>query len=156
MTETLRDLMARHHGPGRVAWIGLRPVRRAPMEIVDAATLGPDGLAGDHHPRPGKRAVTLIQGEHLAVISALCGTEATPELLRRNIVVTGINLAALKGRDVTIGAARIALIGPCAPCSRMEAALGPGGYSAMRHHGGWCAEAVFRGVIRVGDAVVPL
>ncbi|UWQ21441.1 MOSC domain-containing protein [Jannaschia sp. W003] len=147
--------MARHHRDGQVAWIGLRPARRAPVRAVEAAEVGPAGLEGDRHPSPGKRAVTLIQAEHLAVISALCGTEATYPLLRRNLTVSGLNLAALKGREVAVGSAVLRIEGPCAPCSRMEETLGPGGYSAVRHHGGWCASVVAPGAVALGDAVVP-
>ena len=152
----LRALMARHHRDGRVVWLGLRPARRAPVEAVARAEVEASGLRGDRHPSPGKRAVTLLQAEHLPVISALCGVEATPERLRRNVVVAGLNLAALKGRAVALGGARLRITGPCAPCSRMEETLGPGGYSAVRHHGGWCAEVLEPGAVALGDAVRPL
>jgi MOSC domain-containing protein YiiM len=152
--ETLAELTERHARSGRVEWIGLRPERRVQLRAVVAAEIGYGGLAGDHG-RAGKRAVTLIQAEHLPVIAALLGRESVaPELLRRNIAVAGINLAALRGRRVTIGGALLEITGPCAPCSRMEAALGPGGYNAMRGHGGWCAEVIRPGPVALGDGVV--
>lgn len=147
--------MATHARAGRVEWIGLRAERRAAMTTVAGVQVTEAGLAGDHG-RPGKRAVTLIQAEHLPVIAALCDGEVTPAALRRNLVVSGINLAALRGRDVTVGAVTLHIAGPCAPCSRMEETLGKGGYSAVRHHGGWCAHVVTEGRIAVGDALTPV
>ena len=126
--------------------------------MVSAAEIfvGEDGLEGDHA-RPGKRAVTLIQSEHLPVIGAVMGQgPLAASLLRRNLVISDINLAALKGRQVRIGDAVLSLDVICAPCSRMEESLGKGGYSAVRGHGGWCASVVTTGQIRLGDAVVPL
>lgn len=150
----LRDLMATHTRPGCLDWVGIRSTRRAGMEALDAVEVAENGLIGDHA-RPGKRAVTLIQAEHLPVIAALCDGAVTPEALRRNLVVSGINLAALRGQEVIIGTARLLLTGPCAPCSRMEETLGRGGYSAVRHHGGWCAAVVTPGRVALSDAVVP-
>ena len=126
------------------------------MVSVDAASITTDGLEGDRS-RAGKRAVTLIQLEHLAAIGAYLGREAVmPEILRRNLVITGINLASLKGRAVEVGQAKLRLTVVCAPCSRMEEALGPGGYAAVRGHGGWCAEVLEPGSVRLGDAVTPI
>ena len=125
------------------------------MRAVAAADLTEAGLDGDHG-RAGKRALTLIQGEHLPVIAALAGRQSVlPDLLRRNLLVTGINLGALKHTDIALGGAVIRLTVPCAPCSRMEAALGPGGYNAMRGHGGWCAEVLRPGPLALGDRVGP-
>ncbi|MCV2887948.1 MOSC domain-containing protein [Ruegeria aquimaris] len=154
MTE-LKTLIAGWAQPGRVGWIGLRPERRAALVAVDAVPVGLDGLAGDHG-RPGKRAVTLVQGEHLGAIGSYLGRGAvSPFDLRRNIVVEGINLAALKDRPLRVGGAVLRLTVVCAPCSRMEETFGPGGYSAVRGHGGWCAEVLEPGLIRLGDAVRP-
>ena len=147
-------MLARFPRAGRVEWIGLRSARREKVRSVVVAEIGEDGLAGDHG-RPGKRAVTLIQSEHLPVIAALAGTEAPPELLRRNISVCGINLYALRKAEIRLGAAVLRIEGPCPPCSRMEEYLGPGGYNAVRGHGGWYASVVTGGAVRVGDEVTP-
>jgi MOSC domain-containing protein YiiM len=98
--------------------------------------------------------VTLIQFEHLAVVAALMGREAVPpELLRRNLAVAGISVLALKDRRFRIGEVLLEGTGPCEPCSRMEQNLGPGGYNAMRGHGGITARVLEGGFIRVGDVV---
>lgn len=142
--------------PGRVAWIGLRPARRTPLIAVPEAVIEAEGLRGDHA-RPGKRAVTLIQSEHLPVVAALLRRERIdPALLRRNIVISGINLQALKETDFAVGGAVLRIAAPCSPCSRMEEVLGTGGYTAMRGHGGWCCTVVQAGPIRIGDPVQPV
>lgn len=154
--EPLSELIKRAARPGRVRWIGLRPARRSDVLSVAQARITADGLDGDHG-RPGKRAVTLMQAEHLVAIGGYLGQgPVRPEALRRNLVVEGINLAALKGRQVQIGTAQLEITGICAPCSRMEEAFGPGGYSAVRGHGGWCADVVMPGVVHVGDPVTVL
>ena len=133
--------------------IWLRPDRREVPQQVAEVWITAAGLEGDHG-RAGKRAVTLIQAEHLGVIGAMLGQDAiAPDVLRRNLVVSGVNLSALKGRQIAIGGAVLELTTICAPCSRMEEALGAGGYSAMRGHGGWCAQVIAPGKIAVTDSV---
>ena len=154
---TLAELLATHAGAGRIAWIGLRPERRGPMLSVARADLTRRGFSGDHHPRANGRAVTLIQAEHLPAIAALSHRAAVaPDLLRRNVVVSGINLIALKGVPLRLGGAVIEIAHVCAPCSRMEDALGRGGHAAMRGHGGWTAAVLQEGPVAVGDTVEPL
>ena len=84
------------------------------------------------------------------------GIRSVPATLRRNLVVSGLPLVALKGRRFRIGEAVFEGTGDCDPCSRMEAALGPGGYNAMRGHGGLCARVLQGGRISLGDDVLPL
>jgi MOSC domain-containing protein YiiM len=99
--------------------------------------------------------VTLIQAEHLPVIATLTGhVSVPPEWLRRNLVVSCINLLALKDRRFRIGAVLLEGTGLCQPCSRMEEVLGPGGYNALRGHGGITARVVNGGSLCVGDRVV--
>ena len=141
---------------GRVEWIGLRPARRAPMQVVGSAELSvPLGLAGDRYSgRSGERHVTLIQRENLDAIAAHLGLERVDAAdLRRNIVTSGINLLALKGRRFRLGTALLEWTGDCHPCSRMEETLGVGGYNAVRGHGGITARVVEDGRVSLGDAV---
>lgn len=159
MEGELAELIARFPGAGRVEWIGVRPRYRGEVEAVPEVRAVTDaGLEGDHYLKAGgKRQVTLIQAEHLDVVARLLGREALrPEWLRRNVVVSGISLHALRDRRFRIGAALLEGSGTCDPCSRMEQALGRGGYNAMRGHGGITARIVEGGLIRIGDAVSPL
>jgi MOSC domain-containing protein YiiM len=156
----LARLMAAPMRPGELAWIGLRPARRAPMVVVEAAELNEaQGVVGDRYKSSttGSRQVTLIQAEDLAAIASYLGRdEVSPELLRRNLVTRGINLRALKGREFRIGGAVLKATGDCHPCSRMEETLGIGGYNAVRGHGGITAKVIAFGPVRLGDPVMPL
>ena len=158
-SSPLAALMNAQVRPGRVEWIGLRPARRADMQVVELAELDPhQGLVGDRYAgRSGNRQVTLIQRENLAAIAAHLGLEGVlPEQLRRNIVVSGLNLLALKDRPFRLGAAVLEMTGDCHPCSRMEEIFGPGGYNAVRGHGGITARVVQAGEVRQGDWLSPL
>ena len=141
---------------GRVQWIGLRPARNQFMQTVsEVRAVAGQGLEGDRYRSSGgKRQVTLIQAEHLdAMRSILDAPDLQAATLRRNIVVSGLNLLALKDKEFMVGEVRMVFTGLCHPCSKMELALGPGGYNAMRGHGGINAQILNSGVIRTGDAV---
>ena len=152
--------MTHHARLGVVEWIGLRPARREPMQVVNEVFARPGtGLDGDrYNGNPESiRQVTLIQAEHLPAIASFLGKEAVdPTQLRRNLVVRGINLWALKNGPFRVGEAIFEFTGECHPCSRMEETLGPGGYNALRSHGGFTVRVLKEGIIRVGDAVGPL
>ena len=154
----LARLLEAPMAPGRLAWIGLRPARRAPMLAVAEARLEPGrGVEGDRWrgAPAGARQVTLVAAEHLAAIGAYLGQGAVaPERLRRNLVVVGLNLLALKGRRFRISGALLEWSGECHPCSRMEEEFGPGGYNAVRGHGGITARVLEGGAIRLGDSVL--
>ncbi|MBX2926478.1 MAG: MOSC domain-containing protein [Saprospiraceae bacterium] len=153
---SIKELMNIMPQTGRVEWIGIRPERRASVQPVQSVEAVADtGLSGDHHDNPGgKRQATLIQAEHLDVVaSILSQDQLDPALTRRNIVVKGLNLLALKDRRFAIGGAVLEVTGECVPCSRMEENFGPGGYNAMRGHGGVTAKIISGGAIAVGDMV---
>ncbi|WP_310732307.1 MOSC domain-containing protein [Ideonella sp. A 288] len=144
--------------------------------VPTAQALAGQGLVGDRSVRGaasalaagGKRQVTLLQAEHLPVIAALAGlgSPLDPLSLRRNLVVSGLNLLAARSlfKDQPLllcigdpstegGPVLLEITGPCEPCSKMEALLGPGGYNAMRGHGGVTARVVRGGWLQVGAVV---
>lgn len=154
--QNIRDLFAVFPRPGRVEWIGIRPERRGPVAVVESVTATPEtGLVGDHYSgQAGTRHVTLMQAEHLPVVAALTGRDhLDPALVRRNLVISGLNPLALKDHQLQIGDVVVQVTGQCHPCSKMETALGPGGYNAMRGHGGLTARVLRGGIIWVGDDV---
>jgi len=141
---------------GKVEWIGLRRVRRKDLDIVSEVEASAEsGLIGDRYSgKTGKRQVTLIQKEHLSAVGSMLKRDAIdPNLLRRNIVVSGINLLALKEKQFQIGEAVLEMTGLCHPCSRMEENLGEGGYNAMRGHGGITARVIKSGTIKLNDSI---
>jgi MOSC domain-containing protein YiiM len=127
------------------------------MLPVEHARLTPeDGLVGDRYRNRGARTrqVTLIAVEDLVAIRSFMGLQVVdPQQLRRNIVVSGVNLHALKDGRFRLGSALLEMTGECHPCSRMEEALGEGGYNAVRGHGGITARVVEGGELRIGDPV---
>ena len=158
--EILKELLSTNTFQGKVDWIGISSGPRSEIKAQDAVRIVTGGVDGDHHCRPtrkSKRQVTLIQAEHIPVVEAILGRgKIDPSLLRRNIVVSGINLAALKYQTFRIGTAVLEGSGDCPPCSRMEENLGPGGYASMLAHGGITAVVVSEGVVSLGDTVSAL
>lgn len=152
------DRFARDLRPGTLEWIGLRSARRESLAVVDSVQAIADrGLEGDHRvdKTPGSgRQVTIISREFIEQTAHFLERDAIdPTLLRRNLLVSGINLHALRYQRFTIGEATFEANALCHPCSRMESALGRGGVAAMLGHGGLCCRVLRSGHIRVGDSV---
>lgn len=158
--RTIHDLREARHLRGRVEAIVVRDASRLPARSIEATrALAGIGLQDDRLGRQGEaelstRQVTLIQYEHLPVIAQLANVATVDPIgLRRNLVIAGLNLLALKNSKIRVGEALLEIVGPCHPCSRMEEAIGRGGYAAMRGHGGMTARVLESGAIRVGDAI---
>jgi MOSC domain-containing protein YiiM len=142
---------------GEITWIGIRVQAREPMVVLNETFANIGGLSNDRANKgnpESKRQVTLIQYEHLAAAASFLGIEKIdPALVRRNIVVKGVNLNALKSKQFRLGEAILEMTGFCHPCERMEQNLGKGGYNAMRGHGGITCRVIKEGRISIGDSV---
>ncbi len=157
---TVNQLKKHFTMTGKIEWIGLRTSAcNTVLRVNCVELLAGRGLVGDKtaQRRGSKRQVTLIQAEYMPVIASFLNRKSiSPQVLRRNIVVSGINLGILKGYKIQLNEAVLVINGNCAPCKKMEKALGCGGFNAMRNHGGVTAVVDKGGVIRVGDEVVVL
>ncbi len=155
--KPLKNLIDNLPQAGELMWIGVRPVRKQPLVSHKTVEVTKKhGLDGDHFASTysTKRQVTLIQQEHLYAVASMLGLESIdPGLTRRNLVVKGINLFALRDQQFSIGKVVFEGTGYCHPCSRMEQNLGSGGYNAMRGHGGITAKVIQGGTINVGDQI---
>jgi MOSC domain-containing protein YiiM len=165
----LRHRLRQFARPGRLEAIVLRPARETPAVGADSAlALAGRGLEGDRSAARASaaagghaRQVTLIQAEHLPLLARWMGLEHVDPLgMRRNLVVSGFNLLSARSPiadqpvRLKIGAeVMLEVTGPCDPCAKMEALLGPGGLNAMRGHGGVTARIVTGGRLAVGDVV---
>jgi len=142
---------------GEITWIGIRVQAHEPMVVLNETFANIGGLTNDRANKgnpESKRQVTIIQHEHLAAAASFLGIEKVdPSLVRRNIVVKGINLNALKSKQFRLGEAVLEMTGFCHPCERMEENLGKGGYNAMRGHGGITCRVIKEGRISVCDTV---
>ena len=169
--QSLRNLTAQFPQGGRLEAIWVRTQRRGDMRQLDCVSAEAGrGLLGDHRAsvlrddlEQRRRELTLIQAEHLPLIAQWIGHDTlNAGLLRRNLVISGINLLGLRSPFADThnvwqlgGTVLLEITGPCDPCSRMEALLGPGGYNAMRGHGGLTARLLRGGPLRVGDVLRP-
>ncbi len=152
------DRFARDLSPGVLEWIGVRPERRGNLlEMQRVVAIAGAGLEGDHRTEKANgsaRQVTIISREFIAQIMHYSTKQHIhPGLLRRNLVISGINLNALRHQRFEIGDALFEAGALCHPCSRMETALGKGGVAAMIGHGGLCCKILRSGSIALGNTV---
>lgn len=146
---------------GEVRGIFIARERRAPMEALQnvQAEQG-NGLCGDRYQngggsynqgRPGKRQVTLINAMFFE------GSGFEPIESRRNLVVHGVELMDLIGKEFRVGNAVLKGVKYCDPCLVPSRVAGKSHSfrEAFFDRGGLVAEVIKTGVIKVGSAVIP-
>jgi len=136
----------------RAIW--LKRFKRGPMDQRETATLVPGrGLAGNAN-QGGRRQVTLISEEGWADALSSLGDRVDPSTRRANLMVSGVELEATRGKVLRVGSCRLRIWSECVPCKQMDEAR-PGLRSALRPHwrAGACAEVIEGGEIRLGDSV---
>lgn len=139
---------------GRLEQIWIKRMKKGPMDARDTATLvAGRGLVGNAD-QGGKRQVTILSKETWSRITADLPEAPPPAARRANLLVSGVDLVAARGKTLRIGARRIRINGETRPCEQMEAAAS--GLQAGLSEpwgGGVFGEVLDDGEIRVGDEV---
>jgi MOSC domain-containing protein YiiM len=151
---------------GIVISLHIAPAGAAAMQSVgQVRAVAGRGLEGDryfnqlgtysNHPGTG-RHVTLIEIEAIEALGRDYDVDLAPGLSRRNIVTRGVALNHLVEREFKVG--QIVLRGArlCEPCSHLEKLTRQGVMRGLIHRGGLRAEIITGGMIRIGDAIVPV
>ncbi|TVQ48874.1 MAG: MOSC domain-containing protein [Saprospirales bacterium] len=139
----------------KVISIGIRPVKKAPLQTVTEADLDTtNGLNGDHYSgQSGKRQLTLISEQEIKETANLLKKESIdPLMTRRNLLYSGGPISEKENRRIAIGNdLLIEITGPCFPCNQMDKNLGEGAEKAMQGRAGLTAKVVRDGKIKMGD-----
>lgn len=116
------------------------------------------GLVGDRFYGKGQHFdghITFFAYEVFQVISAECGVQnRSPALLRRNVVVEGMNLNQLIGQEFAIDGIYFRGAKHCAPCRWIDIGFAPGALKLLRGRGGLRAQVLSDGVLRRGIAIL--
>ena len=139
---------------GRLEAIWVKRAKAGPMDPVDRALLEDGmGLRGNAN-RGGRRQVTIISAERWRELMEALGADLDPSARRANLMVSGLDLQASRGKTLRIGATRLRINGETRPCEQMEEAhAGLQALMRERWGGGAYADVVEGGVIAVGDEV---
>lgn len=100
-----------------------------------------------------KGQITFFSAEVFAELSRHFGMlDKSPGVLRRNIIVSGIDLNELIGADFELQGVPFRGTAHCAPCYWMDTAFAPGAEKFLAGRGGLRARILSDGRISVGEA----
>ena len=141
-------------GPGRVERLWVKRAHRGAMDARESIELVPGRGVEGSADRGGRRQVTLLEREVWDALMRELGSDAGPETRRANVLVSGIDLRASRGRVLRLGGTRIRIGGEVKPCERMEEAVA-GLRAAMypEWRGGAFGQILDGGLVSLGDVV---
>jgi MOSC domain-containing protein YiiM len=139
---------------GRLDAIWIKRAHMGPMDAAPEAELvAGRGIRGNAD-QGRRRQVTVIDRNAWDAALQELGDAVAPSARRANLMISGIDLAASRGRVLRVGACRLEIGGETRPCYRMDEAM-EGLQHALRKdwRGGVFCVVLDDGVIRVGDEV---
>jgi MOSC domain-containing protein YiiM len=104
-----------------------------------------------------KGQITFFSFEAFERLAAHFGlTNKSAGAVRRNVIVSGVDLNELIGEEFSIQGVRLRGTAHCRPCYWLDQAIAPGTEKFLEGNGGLRAQILSDGVIAVGDAQLAL
>lgn len=126
------------------------------MEVAQIECVAGSGIRGDRfydYRDDYKGQITFFSLEIFEKLAKRFGlTDKSAGNLRRNVIVSGVNLNDLIGEEFSIQGVRLRGTAHCKPCYWMNQAVASGAEEFLRGNGGLRAQILTDGVIAVGDA----
>lgn len=146
---------------GRLVDIFISPAAAQPLlRVPQVECVSGSGLRGDryadgrgHWIKTDGCEVTLVSQQELLLASRRSSVALADGQHRRNLVIDGIPLAALRNRTLRIGDVTFAYHRLRPPCAYLDRVQRAGTARALRRAGGVGLRVLSDGVIRVGDPV---
>lgn len=116
------------------------------------------GIRGDRYfdrPLDHKGQITFFSHEILDELSTALGiSELSASAVRRNVIVSGVQLNDLVGVEFEIQGVRFLGVEECRPCYWMDHAVGPGAEDLLRGRGGLRCRVLSDGPLHLGAALL--
>ena len=158
------------HGPAdvpRLERILVAEHRGAPMRALERveAAVG-QGLIGDRYAAgrgtfssraavmAGAREVSLVSMAAVAACSRRLDMPIEAAALRRNLVVTGLDLMTMRGQLLCVGDVRLEIVSSCPPCGYLSRLLGQDMRAGLHRIGGMRAAVRTGGLLIAGQHIV--
>ena len=141
------NFVGHHGGP---------PGTNESIEVGEIECVAGRGLRGDRyfdHEEGYRGQITFFSMEVFdEICSALKVSGAEPGAVRRNVVVSGVDLNSLIGSSFELQGIRFEGVEECRPCHWMDLAIAPGAEILMKGRGGLRCRILTGGVLRRGEA----
>jgi MOSC domain-containing protein YiiM len=131
-----------------------KPPGTHPTVSMDSVNLvAGQGIEGDRffgYKENYKGQITFFSHEVYAELCAkFAVTDKSPSSFRRNVLVSGVDLNSLIGREFTVQGVRFEGVCECTPCYWMDQSFHPGTEAALKGKGGLRARILEDGVLSV-------
>ena len=126
------------------------------VEVPHIECVAGHGIRGDrffNYRDDYKGQITFFSSEVFAELGRAFGlTNKSAGALRRNVIVSGIDLNDLIGTDFAVQGVRFLGTAHCKPCYWMDSAVAPGAEKFLAGRGGLRAKILTNGTIGIGEA----